>query len=149
SHDGLARDLVVGAFLPGNVQGFERLVGLPPRVGDDSYCGIPDLHDVADAGHRLGLGLVVTLDLGAEHGRLHDRGVEHAGQLDVDGVDLLACELFDGVEALHALAGDLPVLRVLQLDVLGIGRRQLGRSGSYLAVGDRAARLGVGDDAVG
>ena len=80
----------------------ERLVGLPPGVGDHGNRGVADLHDVAHAGHRLGLGLVVALDLGAEHRRIHDRGVEHAGQLDVDGVDLLAGELVDGVEALHA-----------------------------------------------
>jgi hypothetical protein len=40
---------------------------------------------------------------------LLDRGIQHAGQLDVDRVDLAAVELVGGVEPLHGLAGDLPV----------------------------------------
>ena len=73
-------------------------------------------------------------------GQCLDRGVQHAGQLDVDRVDLAAVELVGGVEPLQRLAGDLPVLRILELDALRIGRRQLGRGGGDLAVAGRAAR---------
>ena len=71
-----------------------------------------------------------------------------SGQLDVDRVDQAAVELLGGVEPLHRLAGDLPVVRILELDALRVGRRQLRRRGRDLAVARRAVRRGMRDDAV-
>ena len=94
------------------------------------------------------LGVVEALDLAAEHRAILDRRAQHAGQLDVDREDLRAVELVGGVEPLQRLAGDLPVLRVLELDRLRIGRRELGGGGRDLAVADRALRGRMRDDAV-
>jgi hypothetical protein len=44
--------------------------------------------------------------------------VEHAGQLDIRTIDLPARDLVRRVEALDALAGDPPVLRVFERHVL-------------------------------
>ncbi len=66
-------------------------------------------------------------------GQSRDRGVQHAGQLHVDAVDLLAGDLVGGVEPLQRLAGDLPVLRVLAAST-SFGGVELGRRGGHLAV---------------
>ena len=83
------------------------------------------------------------VELAAEHRAILDRGAQHAGQLDVDRVDLAAVELVGGVEPLQRLAGDLPVLRILELDGLGIGRRDLRRGRRDLAVAGLALARGV------
>ena len=57
-------------------------------------------------GMLLDLRGVEALDLAAEHRAVLDRGVQHARQLEVDAVDLLAGELVGGVEPLQRLAGD-------------------------------------------
>ncbi|MGY3465799.1 hypothetical protein ACVW0I_002670 [Bradyrhizobium sp. LM6.11] len=120
---------------------------MPPGVGNDRDRGIADLDDLLDALHPGDLGFVKALHLAAEHRAVLDRGVQHARQLDVDAVDHGAGGLLGGVEPLHALADQLPVLGVLQLDV---GRwRQLGRGLGDLAVGRGLARGRMGDDAVG
>ena len=87
--------------------------------------------------------------LAAEHRAVLDGGVEHARQLQIDGKDLAAVELVRGVEPFQRLAGDLPVLWLLQLDGLGIRRREFRGSGGDLAVADRALARAVGNDAVG
>ncbi len=106
-----------------------------------------DPHHLLDALHVGDLGFVEALQLAAGDRAILDRGVEHAGQLDVDAVDHRAGDLVGGVEPLDALADQLPVLRILQLDV---GRRRQLRGGfGDLAVGRGPARRRVRDDAVG
>ena len=109
--------------------------------------GIADLHHVPDARHARDLGGLEALHLAAEDRAVLDRGVEHPGQLQVHAVDLGAGQLVHRVEALHRLADELPVLRVLERHVRG--RRQLGGGLRDLAVRGRAARGPVRDHAVG
>ena len=80
-------------------------------------------------------------------GRFLDRGIQHPGQLEVGAVDLLAGQLIEGVEPLERLAGDLPVLRILELDVFR--RLDLGGGQGHLAVGGGAAGGRVREHAVG
>ncbi len=81
---------------------------------------------------------------------MHRTGVhgrdQHAGHGEVDAVELLAGDLVDGVEPLQRLAGDRPVLRILELHFLR--RLELGRRRGDGAIGGLLARA-VGDDAVG
>ena len=146
--DGGARHLGVVALVPDDRQRVERGLRLPPGVGDDRDRGVLHPHDLADAGHLGDLGLVDALDLAAVDRGVLDRGVEHARQLDVDRVDLAAVELGRGIEPLHRLAGDRPVLRVLELDALGIRRRELRRRRGDPPVGGLAPGRGVPDGAV-
>ncbi len=141
-------DLGVVAFVPFDGHGIERRLGVPPGVGDHRDGGVLHLHDLLHARHLGDLGVVEADDLGAEHRRVLDGGVEHAGQLHVDGIDLRAVELVGGIEPLQRLAGDGPGLRILQRDGLWIGRRELGGGRRDLAVADRALRRRVGNDAV-
>src|SRR5262249_35079875 len=106
------------ARIPNDRQRLKRLMSAPIAVCDHRNPGIADLHHLLDAGHAGDLGRVEAFDLAGAHRRILDGGDEHAGHLDVDAVDLLAGELVGGVEPLEALAGDLPVLGVLELDVL-------------------------------
>src|SRR6266446_1561399 len=71
------------------------------------------------------------------------------GQSLISAVDLLAGDHVQDVEPRHRLAGDLPVLRVLELDGVRIRRRKLGSSFRHLAVGGAAVRSLVPDHAVG
>ena len=142
-----ARHLGGLAGIPHDRQRFDRLVGMPVAVGDDGDAGIADLHHLLHAWHAGHLGGIEALDLTGGNRTVLDGGDEHAGQLEVDAVDLLAGQLVEGVEALDALARDLPVLRVLELDVLG--RLELGRGLGDLAEGGGAAGRLVGDHAVG
>src|SRR5262249_28825491 len=75
-----------------------------------------------------------------------DRGVEHAGQFDIDAVDGLAGDLVVRVEPFDALADDLPILGVFELD---LSRRFNLRGGfRHLAEGGGAAGRLVRDHAV-
>jgi hypothetical protein len=125
--DGLARFRRALAFVPDDGQGVERLLRVPPGIGDHGDGRVVDLQRALHAGHAGDLRLVEARELAAEHRRLLDRGVQHARKLEVDTVDFLAVHLVRGVQAHDRLAGDLPVLRVLQLDALRIGRGQLRR----------------------
>ncbi len=120
---------------------------MPPGVGDDGDGAVVDPHHLLDAFHAHDLGFVEAFQLAAEHRAILDRGIEHARQLDVDAVDHLAGGLVFGVEPHHALAGDLPVFWVLELDVGG--RFEFGGGFHHLAVGRRLSRRLMGDDAVG
>ncbi len=142
------RDLGVVALVPGDRQRVERGLGVPPGVGDHRDRGLLHLDDLLHARHFRDLRLVEAHDLGAEHRRILDGGVEHAGQLHVDRVDLRAVQLVGGVEPLQRLAGDLPALRVLQRDGLRIRRRELGGGRRHLAVAGFSLRGRVRDDAV-
>ena len=146
--NGRVRLLCARALVPDDRQGIERGLRAPPRIGDDSDAGVLHLHHLAHAGHAGDLRLVITLQLAAEHRAILDRGAQHARKLDVDGVDLAAVELVRGIEPLQRLARDRPVLRILELDALGIRRLDLGGGRGDLAVAHRTLRCGVGDDAV-
>ena len=137
-----------GPLVPDDGQHVERFLRLPPGVGDDCDGGVTHLHHVPHPGHRGNFGLVIARDLAAEDGTILDGGVEHAGQLHVDGVDLAAVELVGGVEPFHRLAGNLPILRILELDLLRIGGLQLGSRSRDFAVGRDALAGGVRDDAL-
>ena len=94
--------LAFGAFVPDDRQRIERGLGVPPGIGHDGDAGVADLHDLLHARHALDLGGVEALHLAAEDRAFLDRGVEHARQLEVGAVDLLAGHLVGGVEPLHA-----------------------------------------------
>ena len=144
--DGGARDLGIRALVPNDRKRVERGLGLPPGIGDHRDAGVADLHDLLHTLHAGDLGGVEALHLAAEHRTILDRGVEHARQLDVDPVHHLAGGLVGGVEPLQRLAGNLPVLRVLELD---FGRRlELGGGFGNLAKRRLAARRRVRNHAV-
>src|ERR1700716_775908 len=145
--DRRARDLGVVAFVPNDRQGFKRGLGVPPGVGDDGDGAVADPHHLLDALQVHDFGFVEAFQFAAEYRAVLDRGIEHARQLDVDAVRHLAGDLVSGVEALDAFADELPVLRILQLDV----RRRLepGCGFDPLAIGRRASGRRMGDDAVG
>ncbi len=145
--DGGGRGLRTRPHVPFDGQRFERLVRLPVAVGDDGDTRAVDRDDLAHAGHLLDLGRIEALELAALHRAVADRRGQHARQLQVHAVDELARQLVGRVEALHALAGDLPVLDVLELHFLR--RFEQGRLGGDGAVGEAASRRGVADDAVG
>ena len=94
--------LAFGAFVPLDRQRVERGLGLPPGVGHDRDGVVADLHDLLHARHALDLGGVEALHLAAEHRAILDRGVEHARQLEVDAVDLLAGHLVERCRAASA-----------------------------------------------
>ena len=145
--DRRARDLGVLAFVPDDRQFVQRRLGVPPGIGNDGDRVVTDRHDFLDALHGGDFGRVIAFQLAAKYRAGLDRGIEHAGQFDVDAIGHFSGGLVDGVEALDAFAGELPVFRVFQLDV---GRRlDLGGGFGDLAIGGRASRRRVGDDAVG
>ena len=145
--DRIARHLGVLALVPRDRQRVERGLGVPPAVGNDRDRIVLDLHDLLDALAARDLRGVEALHLAAVDRARLDGGVEHAGQPDVDAVHGLAGDLVGGVEPLHALADDLPILRILELDVLR--RLDLAGCGRDLAVSGAAARGLVRDHAVG
>ncbi len=71
--------------------------------------------------------------------------MQHAGQDHVHAEHRLAHDLVRNVEALHRLAGDLPLLRVAQRNVLR--RLQLGGLCCHLAVTQTSLARCVADDA--
>ena len=73
-----------------------------------------DDEGVLHAGQRLDLIEVGGRHLGAEDRRLLIHGPQHAGHGEVDAEDRLAGGDRGGVDALHRLADDLVVLRILQ-----------------------------------
>src|SRR5262249_17327857 len=141
-----ARDLGVLALVPNDREGIEGGLGLPPAVGDDGDSIIFDLHHLLHAVVAGDLGRVEALHFAAIDGAGLDRGVEHAGQFDVDAVDGLARDLVVRVEPFDALADDLPILRVLERDLSR--RLNLGGGFRHLAVGGGAAGRLVRDHAV-
>ena len=136
--DGRARHLGVLAAVPGRRQRVERGLRLPPALGHDRNGAVADLHDVLDAGHALHLGGIEACELATEHRRILDRRAQHAGEFQIEAVDVRAGELGRGVEPLERLTGDLPVLRVLERDILR--RLDLGGRLSDLAESGGAAR---------
>src|SRR4051812_2155162 len=144
--DGRVRLRCSRALVPDDRQRIERRFRPPPGISDHGDAGVLYLHDLAHAGHAGDLRLVVALQLAAEHRAILDRGAQHARQLDVDGVDLAAVELVRGIEPLQRFARDGPVLRILELDALGIRRFDLGRRRGDLAVAYRSLCRRMSDD---
>src|SRR5262249_36010636 len=144
--DGGTRDLGVRAAVPGRRQRVDRGLRLPPTLGHDSDGALADLHDVLDTRHALHFGRIETYELAAEHRGILDRRAQHARQLEVDAVDLLAGHFGRGVEPFERLAGDLPVLRILERDLLR--RLDLRSRFGDLPEGRRAAGQPMRDHAV-
>src|SRR5262249_45345465 len=122
-------------------------VAPPHAAGPARPRGPAARHDLLDAAHALHLGGIEALDLAAGNRAVADRRDQHARQFEVDAVDQLAVDLVGGVEPLYRFAGDLPVFRVLELDLAG--RVELGGRLGHFAVGRGAPRANVGDDTVG
>ena len=118
--DAGARNLGVLALVPGRWQRVERGFRLPPALGNDRDSAVANLHHMLDAGHALHLGGVKARELAAEDRAVLDRGAQHAGQLQIQTVNLRSGELGRGVETLERFAGDLPVLRILERHILGL-----------------------------
>ena len=142
-----ARELRVRPLVPVDGEGFEGVLRAPPGIGDDGDAGVADLHDALDAGHAGDLRRIEALQLAAEDRTIPDRRVQHARKGHVHAVDLLAVQLVESVEPLHRLAGDGPVLRVLERDLLRHRHRRGERRD--LAVGRGAAGRAVRHDAFG
>src|SRR5262249_25000331 len=136
----------IRSFIPDDWKGVERALGLPPGIGNNGDSGFADLHDLLHALHSNDRSGVEAFYLAAEDRAVLDCRVEHAWQSEIDSIDQLAGELVGGVEALNPLAGNLPVLRILELHILR--RLELGGGFRDLAVGDGAAGRGVREPAV-
>src|SRR5580700_9707566 len=119
---------------------------MPKRIGNDGNTGVAYLHDLLNARHAGDLGGIEALDRAAVDRTIRDGRDQHVRHLDVDAVDLLAGQLVVRIEALEALAGDLPVLDVLELDVFRW--IELGGGFGDLAERRRAPRRLMGDNAV-
>ena len=145
--DRCARNLGVVAFIPNDRQSLKCGLGMPPGIGNDRDGAVADFHDLLDALHVRDFGFVEAFHLAAEHRAILDRGMEHSRQFDIDAVSHLAGGLVSGIEAFDVFADELPVLRILQLDV---GWRVEPSGGfDHLAKGRRASRRRVRDHAVG
>ena len=96
----------------------ERIAFIAQGVGG---AGI-DLHCAFDAGQVENLVAVKTFEAAAIDRAAHHRCVQHAGQVQINCVDFAAVEFVSGVEALERFAGQLPVLRALELNRFGIRR---------------------------
>ena len=83
------------------------------------------LSSTATTWRTPGIDLILSaskdVQLAAEHRALRDRGVQHVGQLHVDGEDLLARQLVHGVEPLHALPMIVHSAGVLSFTSVGTG----------------------------
>ena len=127
-------------------QGRQRAARLPvaPRHhGDGPLQGNDALH----AGHAERRGGIDGDEAAAVNGcRLH-RGVEHAGELNVDAVAGRALDLGGDVEARRRGADDLEVLA--GLEGRAGGHAEAGSLGGQLAVAGAPPAAPVGDDAVG
>ena len=145
--DGGARELGVLAFVPGGGQRIERGLRLPPALGHNRNSAVADLHHVLDAGHVLYLGGVEAYELAAEHRAILDRRAQHAGEFQIEAVDLLTGEFGRGIEASERLAGNLPVLGIFERHVLrwldpggGFGNLAEGRGAAGGPMCDHAVR---------
>ena len=141
--DAVLLDLAQLADIPFRGQRREGGLGMPVGVGDHDDGVAVDRHDLLHTRHLLDLGGVEALQLAADHRASAHGGDQHAGHGVVHAVDLLAGDLVDRIEPLQRLAGDLPVLGILELHLLG--RLELGRCSGDRAVGELLVL--VGDDA--
>ena len=153
------------AVVPDRVQGLARRVRLPPVAGDDGDPrrdpgGETDLgagggRDTLHGEHLLhprhgpGGGEIGGGQLRPIDRRLHIDGVLHPRQDHVDAEDRLSRQDRRRVHADVGAAQDRIVLRVLQLQRLGVGQGLPGGVGGQLAIGQAAAGRGVRHPPVG
>ena len=110
-------DCHVRAVVPRHRQRIQRHLGAPERIGHHGNRAVTHLVDTLDAGHARDLGRIEADQLAAEHRTGLDGRDDHAGQFQIGAVDARAVDFFFGVETGDALADQLPVLAVFQLDV--------------------------------
>ena len=108
---------------------------MPPGIGDDDNCIVIVFHDLTEAGTVGDRGFVVALHFAAENRTVLDRRAQHARQVHVDRIDLAAVELGGRIQPIDRLAGNLPFLRISELDALQIRRLELGGGRGHFAVG--------------
>ena len=109
-------DFFIRPVVPNNRQCVKRGFGPPPGVGHHGHGAVAHTHDFLDARAFFNRRCVKTFELAAKHRAILDGGVQHTGQHQVTGVNLLACGLVNGVEPRQALACQLPVFRVFERD---------------------------------
>src|SRR6266568_3801574 len=101
----------------------------------------------AEDGIRDGTVTGVQTWLFRSHRALRDRRVDHAGKLRVDAIADAAGDDVGDIDTLDRLAGDLPVLRILERHFLR--RRELRGFAGDLAEARLAAARAMRDHAVG
>jgi hypothetical protein len=139
--------LTVFESTPCDLQGSARGDDVLEAVRDDGDAPL-ERDRADDAGQGRDLGLVPALRLGELDRRMHRRGIDHAGKLDVDGVLCAAVHLLRDVVALDRLADQAELRLLFQLALRDIRhpRRQL-RKGGDLAVAHAPIRRGMNDNA--
>ena len=156
------REIAVHAAVERHIERDQRAPRLPEMVRNDAHgvvarrprnIGTPipvvdrrDLHHGAHAGHLEDR--VLVLDRGhltGEGRRRHDRGVEHAGDVDVDAVDRAAVALGRRIQSRDRLADQAKSAAVLQR--WRGAQRKLGGGRCELTIGQPFA-AGVDDEAV-
>ena len=110
-----ARDIRAGAFVPSNGQLLAALHRRPRAVGNHRHAA-RRRDDVLYSGHGLGFRAVEACDLAAEYGAAFHHGVDHSIGTGVQAEDGLPVHLRARIQALHRLADDFEIFRVLQLD---------------------------------
>ena len=143
----LAGRFGVWALVPLDGQELQCGFSLPPSVCHHSHGAVVDpdhFFNTLEAGNGP---CIEAFEFAPEHRAILDGRIQHAGQRQIDAVHLGAGGFVDGVEPSQPLAGEFPVLRVLQAD--GRGLCQLACRCGDLAKGGGAPAGHVGDDAVG
>ncbi len=146
-------------FVPLNDELLSRLLDEPPVVADQrdtgekshqpALLGLIDDERVLHAGLRLHLVEIRARRLAGEHRTLHVARVQHSRHRDVDAEHRLSGHDVPHVDAGHARADDLEVLRVFQLHRREIRRGQRRRLRGQLTVRRLAAALAVKHHAFG
>ncbi len=124
-----------------------KALGRRPVAGGDHHHGVGQLDDLLDTLDRHCGGLVDGLQHAATYRSRRDRGDAHVGEREVDPVDCRAIDLCGNVAPGHRLADQLPLVAGFQHRITG--ERTLCRPRRQLAIAQRLARFGVGDNAVG
>ena len=106
--------------------------------------GLVHHESALDAGHLLDFVQVGADHLAAQNGTPHERGILHARQLHIDGIDRLAGQNVVQIRRRLRMPDDLVVRRIFQLEFAQIGRRRHpSHFGRQFAIAGRAARRGV------
>ena len=149
-----------GTALPLDAQLVERLLRLPPAVGDDGYpvhqphfehcIGPRATHDegIAHTGHRLH-----RREIGADHAATKHRrflvgGIEHPRQHGVDAEQRPSLEHEPAVHPAREFTDDPIILGILQRDRLQVRRRKRRSSGGKRPVRQGSSARSVPHDAL-